>query len=338
MKRRDFLKGAAAGAAIATCFPASLAGVERQLDPGKIERRSLGKTGLKFSTIGFGGFALNGVSPRDASALVREACESGVNYFDVAPSYGNAQQVMGPALEPFREQVYLACKTGKRDKAGAAAELEASLKDLRTDHFDVYQLHAVTSLKDVESIFAPEGAIHAFEEAKKQGKVRLLGFSAHSVEAALALMERYAFDTIMFPVNYATWHAGNFGPQVLETARKQDMGIFALKAMARRPWPKDADRAAFPNCWYEPMTEPGEALMGLRFTLSHPVTAALTPADPKCLRLALKIAPRFTPLTEQEVADMKAKALKETPLFRFPREERAEVFPRDEFVRHLRFA
>jgi predicted aldo/keto reductase-like oxidoreductase len=327
MNRRDFLKGAAASAALASCFPASLAGVERELEPGKIERRSLGRTGLKFSTIGFGGFALNGVSAETARELVREACEGGVNYFDIAPSYGNAQQMMGPALEPYRDRVYLACKTGKRDKTGATAELDKSLKDLRTDHFDVYQLHAVTTTKDVESIFATEGAIHAFEEAKKQGKVRLLGFSAHSVEAAMALMNRYDFDTIMFPVNYATWHAGNFGPQVLDLAYKKKMGIFGLKAMALRPWPKDADRRAYPNCWYEPMTDPEEALMGLRFTLSHPVTAALTPADPKSIRLALKIAPRFQQLSDQEVATMKAKAQQETPLFRYPQQERADVSP-----------
>jgi hypothetical protein len=145
------------------------------------------------------------------------------------------------------------------------------------------------------------------------------------VEAALALMERCAFDTILFPVNYATWHAGNFGPEVLEAARKKKMGILALKAMAKRPWPRGADRAAFPNCWYEPMTDPEEALMGLRFTLSHPVTAAVTPASPVCLKLALELAPRIKPLKKVEVASIKQKALNVAPLFRYPREPRASL-------------
>ena len=145
----------------------------------------------------------------------------------------------------------------------------------------------------MDAIFSEEGAIHAFEEARKAGRVRLIGFSAHSVEAATALLDRYKFDTILFPVNYGTWHAGNFGPQVLAKAQEKKMGILALKAMAKRPWPKDAERFA-PNCWYEPMTNSEEALNALRFTLSHPITAAIHPADPKCLKLALELVPKFT--------------------------------------------
>jgi len=169
----------------------------------------------------------------------------------------------------------------------------------------------------VDTIFGEDGAINAFEAAKRAGKVRFLGFSAHSVEAATALMDRFTFDTIMFPVNYATWYSGNFGPQVLARAHEKQMGILGLKAMAKRPWPKDADRSAHPGCWYEPMTDPEEALMGLRFTLSHPVTAALTPTDEGCLKLALKLAPKVTPLQSEEVTAIKQKGLATAPLFRY---------------------
>ncbi len=329
MKRRQFIKtaGGAAATLLAT-FPADLSAVERQLSSGdRIERRSLGKTGRKLSVLGFGGFMLNKTSAETAQALVAEAIAAGVNYFDVAPTYGNAEELLGPALEPYRKEVFLACKTTERTQAGAAAELDRSLKRLRTDHFDVYQLHAVTTDKDVEAIFRDDGAIHAFESARKAGKIRLIGFSAHSVEAATALLDRYAFDTILFPVNYGTWHAGNFGPQVLDKAQAKGVGILALKAMAKRPWPSDANRSDYPNCWYQPFTDPEEALMGLRFTLSHPVTAAVSPADPKCFRMALQLAPKFQPLTAEEVSKMKEKALAEKPLFRFPREERADAHP-----------
>jgi predicted aldo/keto reductase-like oxidoreductase len=129
----------------------------------------------------------------------------------------------------------------------------------------------------VATIFGPRGAIEAFVAARKAGKVRFLGFSAHSVEAALALMDRFEFDTILFPFNYATWNAGDFGPQALSRAHQKQMGILALKALVRRPWPKDATRFA-PNCWYEPFLDSAEALLALRFTLSHPITAAVSPA------------------------------------------------------------
>ena len=319
MKRREFLKNAAAAAAMLSCFPATLSAIERDTTSGRIERRALGRTGEKLSIIGFGGFVLNRSTPEQASEWVRLALESGVNYFDVAPEYGRAEERMGPALEPFRKQVFLSCKTAQRHKSAALTELDRSLERLRTDHFDLYQLHHVTRPDEVETIFSDDGAIHAFEEAKRAGKVRFLGFSAHSVEAALALMDRFAFDTIMFPVNYATWHAGHFGPQVLARAHEKQMGILALKAMAKRPWPKGADRSAHPGCWYEPMTNPDEALMGLRFTLSHPATTALTPTDAGCLKLALSLAPKITPLQPDEVLAIKEKALATPPLFRYPR-------------------
>ncbi len=320
MNRREFLKNAATTATLLTCFPATLEGIDREAVPGKIERRSLGKTGERLSMLGFGSFALNGSTAEDAARWVREAIDAGVNYFDVAPSYGSAEARLGPALEPYRKDVFLACKTTQRRRAQAAAELDHSLKTLRTDHVDLYQLHAVTTLSDVDTIFSEDGALKAFEAARKAGKTRFIGFSAHSVEAALALLERYDFDTILFPVNYATWTAGNFGPQVLAKAQEKKMGILALKAMAKGPWPKDADRKAFPNCWYQPMSDPDEALLGLRFTLSHPVTAAVSPADPKCLHLALQLAPKFTPLQPHEAEGLKQKAMSAGLIFKYPRD------------------
>ena len=242
MKRRDFVVGAAGAGAALSVFPAGLQGLEREKGPGGLERRALGKTGEKLSIIGFGGIVVKDATTGQAAERVRAAIEAGVNYFDVAPSYGNAEDMLGPALEPHRKGVFLACKTQGRTKEAATAELESSLRKMRTDHFDLYQHHAVTKKADVETILGPGGAMEAFEAAKKAGKVRFLGFSAHSVEAATALMEGYAFDTILFPVNYATWHAGGFGPQVLARAKEKEMGILCLKAMAKGPWPQGAPR------------------------------------------------------------------------------------------------
>jgi len=317
MKRRAFLKTAAAGTLL-TCFPATLRGVERETKRGRLERRSLGRTGEKLSVIGFGGIVVRDATPAEAAARVRAAVEGGVNYFDVAPTYGDAEVKLGPALEPYRKDVFLACKTTQRRRAEADAELDRSLQRLRTDHLDLYQLHAVTTLEDVETICGPGGALETFVAARRDGKVRFLGFSAHSVEAALNLMDRFAFDTILFPFNFCTWHAGNFGPQVLERARAKKMGILALKAMAKGPWPKDGAHP-YPKCWYEPLSDPEDALLGLRFTLSHPITAAIPPGDEKLFELALSLAPRLKPLSRRETEAMKAKALAGQPIFRYPR-------------------
>jgi len=316
MKRREFLKHTAVATTMLGCFPATLSAIERDTST-RIEQRVLGQTGEKISIIGFGGFVLNGTTPETAGALVREAFEAGVTHFDVAPEYGSAEERMGPALEPFRKQVFLSCKTAQRKQDQAATELDRSLQRLRTDHFDLYQFHHVTRMNEVDAIFSKDGAIHTFEKARKEGKVRFLGFSAHSVEAAIAMLDRFNFDTIMFPVNYSTWTAGNFGPQVLAKAAEKKAGILALKALAKQPWPKGADRSAHPNCWYQPMTDAEEALMGLRFTLSHPVTTAVTPASETCLKLALKLAPKFTPLSPGEAEAMKQKGLAATPIFRY---------------------
>ena len=206
------------------------------------------------------------------------------------------------------------------DEGAATKELESSLRKMRTDHFDLYQHHAVTMRKDVQTILGPGGAMEAFEAAKKAGKVRFLGFSAHSVEAATALMDGYAFDTILFPVNYATWHAGGFGPQVLAKAKEKGMGILCLKAMAKGPWPAGATKR-HAKCWYEPLDAPEDAAMGLRFTLSHPVTAAIPPGDETLFAMALKLAAGFEPLSAAEIEAIKAKGLAGAPLFRYPSKE-----------------
>ena len=317
MQRRKFIVSAACAVPAMTLFPPDLSGIGRKKIQGKLEKRSLGKTGEMLSMIGFGGIVVMNATPEEASAAVRHAIDNGVNYFDVAPSYGDAEVKLGPALEPFRKDVFLACKTGMRTKAEARQELEQSLKNMRTDHFDLYQHHAVTTLEEVDTILGPGGAMETFIEAKAEGKIRFIGFSAHSVEAAMALIERFDFDTILFPFNYATWNAGNFGPQVMAKAKEKNMGILALKAMAKGPWKEGADRTGYPKCWYEPLMSPEDITMGLRFTLSHPVTAAIPPGEEKLFRQALSVSGNLNPLSKSEIQAIKDKALKGVPLFSF---------------------
>ncbi len=280
-----------------------------------MERRVLGSTGEKLSVVGFGGMVVRDTEQSEANEIVAKAFnERGINYYDVAPTYGNAEERLGPALEPYRAQSFLACKTGERSAEGAAEELEASLRKLRTDHFDLYQLHAVTTMEDVEQIMAPGGALETFIKARQQGKVRYLGFSAHSEEAALALMDQFDFDSILFPFSWVTWHQGNFGPRVLEKAVEREMGVLALKALAKRAWREDEERD-WPKCWYKPVESREEADLALRFALSKPITAAVCPSHAEFLWWACDVADKFTLLSAEEEELVKKRSQGLTPIF-----------------------
>ena len=250
-----------------------------------MEMRELGKTGERLSVIGFGGIVVMDTTPEEAARYVGEAIDRGINYFDVAPSYGNAEDRLGPALQPYRDQVFLACKTGKRTAVETRGELESSLRKLKTDRFDLYQFHGVTSLDEARQILAPGGALEAVLRARDEGLVRHIGFSAHSEEAALHLLDGFAFDSVLFPVNFACWNDGGFGPKLCAKAAEKGIGILALKALAKRPLRKDEARV-WAKCWYVPIDTLDEAVPALAFTLSKPVTAAIPPGHIELFRLA----------------------------------------------------
>jgi aryl-alcohol dehydrogenase-like predicted oxidoreductase len=253
-----------------------------------------------------------------ADKIVAEAVERGVNYFDVAPTYADAEDRLGPALQPFRDRVFLACKTIKRDAANAAAQLDASLKKLRTDHFDLYQLHGLSSLKELDQALAPGGAMEAILAAKKAGKVRFIGFSAHCEETALEALKRFPFDSILFPFNFFLFTQVNFGPRVLAEAVRRKVGVLALKAMCKSALLQGTKPGEnpHPKCWYTPCDLVDEAALALRWTLSQPVTAALPPGDERYFPVALDAAESFAPLSAAEDAELMVKAHGLEPIFK----------------------
>ena len=326
MERREFLKSTVAAASVAAGgIVPRVDAAQSDCGPGcscygnaaKLPRRAYGDTGERLSIIGFGGMVVSGVEQDHANRVVAEAVEKGVNYFDVAPSYGDAEIKLGPALEPYRKDVFLACKTEHRTKEQTAAELQESLQRLRTDYLDLYQLHAITDVqKDVDAVFAKGGAMEVFLEAKKQGQIRYLGFSAHSEEAALAALDRYDFDSILFPINFATFYQGNFGPRIMQAAKSKGVARLALKAMARQKWPKDdPTRTQYPKCWYQPLTDRNEAKLALYFTLSQSITAAIPPGEESLFRMALDLAMDFRPISQKETQTLRQMAQPLNPVF-----------------------
>jgi aryl-alcohol dehydrogenase-like predicted oxidoreductase len=285
--------------------------------PGFIPKRKYGKTDVMLSVIGFGGIIVMDAEQDKANRIVAHAYERGVNYFDVAPEYGNAEIKLGPALEPYRKNVFLACKTTQREYTAAKKEFQESLSRLRTDYFDLYQLHAITEVeKDVDRAFAEDGVMKLLLEEKKQGRIRHLGFSAHSHEAALEAMKRYDFDSVLFPVNFACYLKEGFAPEVIQKAAEKKMAILALKMLARQLAPEDDPvRKEYPNCWYRPIIDHEEAKLAMTFTLSQPVTAALPPGDERLFKTALDLVSDIKPITQQQIKKLTALASNLTPIF-----------------------
>ncbi len=314
MKRRRFIRNSALGT-LAITIP-GIRSFGSNFSPNyEIPRRQLGKTGEKLSVIGFGGIMLNDYPQEFANELVAKSYELGVNYYDVAPTYGNAEERLGPALKPYREKCFLACKTTRRDAAGAMKELDNSLRLLKTDRFDLYQLHALANLDDVKEAFAPGGVMETIEKAKKAGKLKHVGFSAHSVDAALLAMSNYDFDSTLFPINFASWNSGDFGPQVYAEAKKREMGILALKAMALTRL-KSGEEKYSKNVWYRPVQDEEVMKMALKFTLSKDVTAAIPPGNNLLYLKALEIMNEFKPITDEETRKLVALAKETEPIFR----------------------
>lgn len=317
MKRRKFIKLGAAGT-LALQVPNVFASPELS-GIKEIPLRTLGKTGEKVSIVGFGGIALRNNGQEFANELIASAFDRGINYFDVAPSYGDSQALMGPAFKPYRKKSFLACKTGKRDRSGSEAELIESLRQLQTDHIDLYQLHALKSMDDLDQVFGVNGAIETFTRARDEGKIRFIGFSAHHEEVALKAMEMFDFDTILYPINCVCWLNGNFGPAVYEAARSRGMGILALKSVAKTRVPK-AERP-YPNMWYEPYEEKAEIEQCLRFTLSKEITATVHAGDSIYMKHTLQFVHNKRDVTfpdEDQISSM-VKGIK--PIFTHPEDQ-----------------
>jgi len=233
MKRRTLIGGFAGGLLVGLGGKGSRA---EQANPkaGEIPRRTFGKTGVELTVIGLAGgrFPLI-ASDEEAIALTRRAIDLGINYFDTAHGYwdGHSEEIYGKVLPQFRDRVFLTTKAADRTRKGAEAQLELSLRRLKTDYVDLWQVHAIQNKEDVQKVFAPGGAIEAFEAAKKAGKCRFIGFTGHAnPEAHLEMLRAYdRWDSILMPLHIADPLYLSFEKQVLPLAVERGMGIQGMK-------------------------------------------------------------------------------------------------------------
>ncbi len=276
-----------------------------------MEKRRLGRTGHLSTVITFGAVALARVSQAEADRAMELVLEYGVNHIDVAPSYGEAEVRLGPWMPQIRSQVFLGCKTQQRTREGAWAELHRSLERLRVDSFDLYQLHAVGTLEELDKCTAPGGALEAIIQAREQGLVRWIGITGHGHQAPathLEALRRFDFDTVMFPLNFVLYSDPAYraaADQLLRVAREKDVGVQIIKTVARGPWgtePKTHDT------WYAPFTDPEKIYRAVAFVLSLPVTTLTTPGDLRLLPHVLAAGARFRPLSQEGMAALLAEA------------------------------
>ena len=256
-----------------------------------MEKRRLGRTDHHSSVAILGGAAFWDGDAETAAPSFAAALAAGVNHLDVAPQYGQAQNVLGPLIAPVRDELFVACKTLRHDPDGVRAQMEDSLALLHCDAFDLYQLHAVTDLAELDS---RDRAVRAILAARDEGLTRWVGITGHEHTAPAAHLEalkRYDLDTVMFPVNPRLWADPEYrrdAEALLEYAAEHDVGVMAIKAAAARPW---AGREATATTWYEPYTTADEVDRGVRFALSTPgVHAFCTPGDHGVLATALTAA------------------------------------------------
>lgn len=261
-----------------------------------IPTRILGKTGEKVTILGLGGEGILRTFDFDNEAygLVNRAIDLGVNYFESARAYSGSEYYYGLSLGERRKDIFLTSKSHARDREGALAHLSETLKNMKTDHLDLWQVHDVRSDQDVEAIFGPKGAIEAFIWAKQNGLTRYIGVTGHhDPEILRKCLSMFDFDTVLMPVNPAEPSHDSFLDIVLPDALEKDMGIICMKVYFRGLAQKIP--------WFESMSP------FFRFALSQPVSTAVIGCDNiRHIEENVQIASNFEPMTPEDMKELVA--------------------------------
>ncbi|MCO8243536.1 MULTISPECIES: aldo/keto reductase [unclassified Haladaptatus] len=271
-----------------------------------MQTRSLGTTGHDSSIMTFGAIALNWLEQEGANQMVELVLDHGINHFDVAPTYGDAELKLGPKLRQHREEIFLGCKTQERGYEGAKRKLDASLNRLGVDHIDLYQVHGLEYEEELDTITGDGGALEAFREAKADGRIGHIGLTSHgNPQLILDAIDRIDdLETVMFPMNPVV--VGKDDDEydyeaVIERANDAGIGTLGIKAFAKGPWPStdelpEADRP-YSN-WYQPVDTPAEIEERFDFAAAQGLTSVINPGDPKLVAMVLDAAERYDGMEE----------------------------------------
>lgn len=283
-----------------------------------METRRFGRTGHMSTIAIFGAAAFWEISQEDADQVMASVIEAGINHIDVAPSYGQAEMRVGPWMPRERGRFFLGCKTTERTKAGAWQEMQASLKRLQTETFDLYQCHAVTTMEELDAVTMKGGALEAFVEARQAGLTKFIGITGHGADAPkiyLEALRRFDFDSVMFPLNFvqlANPEFRKYAEELIATCKAKDVGMLIIKSVTKGPW---GERQHTANTWYEPFNKSDEIQRAVNFVLSHDVTGLCTAGDTHILPLVIKACENFSRLNKAEMDEMIRSGRQFEPLF-----------------------
>ena len=287
-----------------------------------METRRLGRLGHQSSVLIYGAAALSDVTQDVADRSIQQALDGGINHLDVAASYGDAELRLGPWIPRIRDRIFLATKTGQRDRESAWREINASLERLQTDRVDLLQLHAVGDTGELDLATGPDGALEAATRAVDEGLVGAVGITGHGWDAPathLEALRRYPFATVLTPLNPVLWRSENYRADyqaLVAEVQRQDAGLMTIKTGSRRNWPEGAEHTH--TTWYEPFDEQARITAAVSWVLAHDeVTGIPTAGDVSLLPLFLEAERNRIPAAEAE-EQLSADGAYESPFVAMP--------------------
>jgi len=271
-----------------------------------METRPLGDTGHDSTVMTFGAIALNWLEQEGANQLVELVLDHGVNHFDVAPTYGDAELKLGPKLRQHRDEIFLGCKTQERGYEGARQKLERSLDRLGVDSIDLYQVHGLEYEAELNEITGDDGALAAFRDAKEEGVIDHIGLTSHGNPGLIrdAIDRIDDLETLMFPLNpvvAAKDDDEHDYEAVFERAEEENIGTLGIKAFAKGSWPSTEELPEYDRPyanWYEPVDRPAEIRERFDFAAAQGLTSVVSPGDPKLVAMVLDAASRYDGMDE----------------------------------------
>lgn len=268
-------------------------------------KRKIGRLGYEGSVVMFGAASLGNVTQEEADQSISFALEHGVNHFDTAASYGDAEVRLGPIISKVRNDIFLATKTGERTKEEAKKEIYRSLERMKVDSVDLLQLHAVGTIEELDKCTAKGGALEAALEAKEEGIVKAIGITGHGHEAPVTHLEalkRFPFATVLLPLNYYMYSLPEYREAfdaLMEEAGKQNTAVRVIKAIAKAPWKEGEDRPY--ATWYEPFDQQEVIDACVHFVLSFPGVAGFASAgDVHLFPKIVDSVERFGSMSDEE--------------------------------------
>ena len=268
-----------------------------------MEKRRLGRTGHESTVVTFGTAGIGRVSQEVADRAVEQIIEHGVNHIDIAPTYGEAMERMAPWMPKLRDSMFLGAKTRERTRELAWVNIESCMSRLGVESFDLFQLHSVGTMEDLDKVTGSGGALEALVELRERGLTRWVGITGHGPDAPrvhLEALRRFDFDTVMFPLNATLYRNAEYrehAEELLSVANQRDVGVHTIKMLARGGW---GDREREHTTWYDPHREQSEIDRALWWLLSQPMHTAPSVGDVELLPRALDAAQRFSPLSNDD--------------------------------------